>query len=24
MNKETTWRHNGRGLTSGYSPRWGD
>src|ERR1700722_11468576 len=24
MNKETKWRHNGRELTTGYSPRWGN
>jgi hydrogenase small subunit len=24
MNKETKWRHNGRELTTGYNPRWGN
>jgi hydrogenase small subunit len=24
MNHETKWRHNGRELTTGYSPRWGN
>jgi hydrogenase small subunit len=24
MDKETKWRHNGRELTTGYEPRWGN
>jgi hydrogenase small subunit len=24
LNKETKWRHNGRELTTGYRPRWGN
>jgi hydrogenase small subunit len=23
VNKEPSWRHNGRELTTGYTPRWG-